>query len=95
VRELLDDASLLDALTDTVYTKAANLASSATSAASLSKKFAAESFTLSFGGLDTFFGGLEAAIGRTRRTDPNHGPLGCSLTACLGQNTRGVTHARR
>ncbi|KAL1523174.1 hypothetical protein AB1Y20_018129 [Prymnesium parvum] len=62
VRALLD-ARVLDALAELVCRAAAELSSERGSAAALSQKFAASTFTLAFGGLDVFFSGLEGRIG--------------------------------
>ena len=62
VRSLLG-TSLLDDLADVVCAAASELTSVETSAEALSKKFSETTFTLTFGGLDTFSAGLEGQIG--------------------------------
>jgi hypothetical protein len=63
VRSLLDD-QVLDRLSAAVCAKAATLSGEgAMSAHELSSKFAESTFTLSYGGLDTFFSGLEGRLG--------------------------------
>eukprot|EP00966_Prymnesium_polylepis_P239099 5530144-Prymnesium_polylepis.1 len=61
-RSLLDGA-VLDGLAKSVSEAAAELSSAASSALELSNKFAESTFTLSYGGLDTFYEGLEGRIG--------------------------------
>ena len=62
VRSLLDGA-VLDGLAESVSEAAAEMSSAAPSALELSNKFAESTFTLSYGGLDTFYEGLEGRIG--------------------------------
>ena len=63
VRALLD-ASVLERLTDAVCTAATKLDEGrGESAAAMSRKYAETTFTLSYGGLDSFFAGLEGSIG--------------------------------
>ena len=57
VRALLDDR-VLDGIADAVCSAATQLAGGVTAEA-LSEKFAETTFTLSYGGLDSFFHGLE------------------------------------
>ena len=62
VRSLLD-GTVLDDIAEVVSQAAAQLSSSASSALELSNKFAESTFTLSYGGLETFYEGLEGRIG--------------------------------
>ena len=62
MRSLLDGA-VLDGIAELVSEAAANMSSAASSALELSNKFAESTFTLSYGGLETFYEGLEGRIG--------------------------------
>ena len=66
VLSLLRDSSILGALADRIWSGVCELADArAAHAGELHDKFCAEggSFTMSFSGLSTFFGGLEALVG--------------------------------
>ena len=67
LRWLLSSHELIEGLVESIATAAAGL-STQQSALMLSNKFAESTFTLSFGGLDSFFQGLEGRIGPP---DPN------------------------
>lgn len=62
IRALLD-ARALDELADAVCVTVAELSAGAASAEALNAKFAESTFTLSYGGVDTFFAGLEGRLG--------------------------------
>ena len=62
VRRILDRDELMDRIIELVCVQSRQLAEAPT-ASELSEKFAAESFTLNFGSLDTFFSGLEGLLG--------------------------------
>ena len=63
VHELLTDADLLDGITDDVNAAVVELSGGTGSVLQLSKKFAENTFELSYGDLPDFFSGLEGVIG--------------------------------